>query len=94
MASMQTVEKRSGICIDFTKGRCNRGESCRFAHVAPAEEIMGPDAMGMPWQPADPSLMMPFQDLSLLPPMPMGMPMDMPPMDMPPMDMPPMPQFQ
>lgn len=23
---------RSDICFDFTKGRCNRGDSCRFSH--------------------------------------------------------------
>lgn len=30
-----------GICFDFIKGKCTRGDSCRFSHEDPADEAAG-----------------------------------------------------
>lgn len=35
------------ICVDFTRGRCRRGDACRYAHVVPAEHDGGQTSSGL-----------------------------------------------
>merc|ERR1712176_1633023 len=30
--------RSTGVCFDWQKGQCNRGDSCRFSHVEPTKE--------------------------------------------------------
>lgn len=40
--SVRLDAKLADICFDFTRGTCNRGDSCRFSHELPPSGVIPP----------------------------------------------------